>query len=349
MSNCTDQRRPLVSVLMAARNGAGYVVEALESILNQDDVSLEFLIADDGSTDATEEVLRITAARDSRIRLFRHSTAAGLTQRLNEMLPESKGEFIARMDADDVSLPGRLTVQVARLRRDPGVGVLGTWVRKIDVSGQAMTEHCYPDSHTWICEQLSAGRNPFTHGSLIMRRGLLLSLNRPVWRFQFGQDYDVSLRLMDRTRLGIVPEVLYLHRLHSASMCSVATYLRPQIVKLALQLHADRRSGRPERDWCALESTVLESRLDQQSHLIDSYGAARRELFAGRLPAARLLLREAAQHPRLRAKASLMLALAALPMASSLLGALMSVSARRNPLAQYIREVETSCDHAAQS
>ena len=334
---------PLVSVLMAARDCASYVEEAVESVLAQEDVRFELLISDDGSADATGEILRAWVTREPRMRLFTNPTPVGLTQCLNAMLPKSRGTYIARMDADDASLPGRFAAQLAYLRRVPEVGILGTWVREIDADGHPLHDLCYPDCHEWITEQLSAGRNPLTHGSLMIRRDLLVSLAPPAWRFRYGQDNDLNLRLMDRTCFGIVPAVLYVRRLHSGSMCSASTYLRPQIKKLALQLHADRRCGRPERDWSTLERRMLESaRQEEQAHLMEAYSAARRQLLGGDVANARLLWGQAAQHPKLRLKANLMLFLATLPFATLLVRTLLKVAALRDPMRRYVQQVDTT-------
>jgi hypothetical protein len=126
-------------------------------------------------------------------------------------------------------------------------------------------------------------------------------------------------------------------------MCSAATYLRPHIVRLALQLHGERRSRQPESDWSTLERQLLSStQEDKQADLIEKYRTARGAVLAGRLPTARALLREAAVHPGLQRKARLMLALTALPLAPQFLAGLLRLSARRDPFARYVRELTTA-------
>lgn len=114
---------PLVSIIMSACNAAPFVREALESMLDQTESDFELLIADDSSEDDTLKA--ITDVRDPRIFLHQNEKRIGLTATLNKLLPLARGEFIARMDADDVSYPGRLAAQVALMRECPDVWVCG--------------------------------------------------------------------------------------------------------------------------------------------------------------------------------------------------------------------------------
>src|SRR5688500_18462732 len=109
---------PTVSVLMSVYNGENYLVPAVESILAQTFANFEFIIIDDGSKDASSKLLAPYVARDPRI----HFTARenkGLTKTLNEAYRKARGKYLARMDCDDVALPGRLAAQVARMDAQP--------------------------------------------------------------------------------------------------------------------------------------------------------------------------------------------------------------------------------------
>ena len=98
---------PVISVVMSVHNGEKYLREAVESILNQTFRDFEFIIIDDGSTDGSKTILEEYAAKDSRIRLVVPWENRGLTKSLNDGLALARGEFIARMDADDIALPQR--------------------------------------------------------------------------------------------------------------------------------------------------------------------------------------------------------------------------------------------------
>src|SRR5438045_8388133 len=113
-----------VSVLMSVYNGQEFLCEAIESVSTQSYRDFEFLIIDDGSTDGTPEILRKYAAADERIRVHRHENR-GRAESLNVGIELARGEYIARMDADDVALPERLRQQLEFLEGHPDVGLLG--------------------------------------------------------------------------------------------------------------------------------------------------------------------------------------------------------------------------------
>jgi glycosyltransferase involved in cell wall biosynthesis len=125
---------PKVSVVMSVYNGEKYLCEAIDSILNQTFENFEFLIVNDGSTDRTLEILQ--SYRDPRIKVINNERNIGLTASLNKGLKIAKGEYVARMDADDVSFPHRLEQQKAFLDRNPRVAMVGSWAEVIDESGK---------------------------------------------------------------------------------------------------------------------------------------------------------------------------------------------------------------------
>ena len=126
---------PLISVIMPVFNAARYLSKAVDSVLAQTLGDFEFIIIDDGSTDASETILRKYAEQDSRIRLTRRPNT-GYVVALNEGLAQACGEFIARMDADDVCLPKRFERQAQFLREHPDVVLVGGRVEIIDEGGR---------------------------------------------------------------------------------------------------------------------------------------------------------------------------------------------------------------------
>src|SRR5262249_45977834 len=137
---------PLISVCMPVHNAERFVGEAVESILGQTLRDFEFLIIDDGSTDGSTRILRDSAARDPRIRLTCRSNR-GLVATLNELVDQARGEFIARMDADDIALPDRFLRQVDYLRRHPERVEGGAWVPVIDPAGDPPCLWVHGQSH----------------------------------------------------------------------------------------------------------------------------------------------------------------------------------------------------------
>jgi len=117
-------KEPKVTVLMPVYNGEKYLNEAIDSILGQTFKDFKFLIINDGSTDGTADILK--SYKDSRIKVTNNEKNIGLTKSLNKGLKMAKSEYIARMDADDISLPTRLQKQVEFMDSHPKVGVCGT-------------------------------------------------------------------------------------------------------------------------------------------------------------------------------------------------------------------------------
>lgn len=208
---------PRISVVMSVCNGLAYLPEALRSVLDQSFRDFEFLITDDGSTDGSSACLEAFARQDARIRVLRQENA-GLTVSLNRMIALARGEFIARMDADDVSLPSRFARQLSYLERRPRCAVVGTGYAIMDEGG-------YPVGGTQPLDRsdrlrawlVSASGNPLCHGSTMIRQAALEGLD-PVYRWRYSQDFDLWLRLLERWEVGVVEEVLYRYREHATSV-----------------------------------------------------------------------------------------------------------------------------------
>src|SRR5207237_7493623 len=118
---------PRVSVLLPVWNGEAFLEQAMESILRQTLSSFELIVIDDGSTDRTAAIADEFASRDDRVRVLRRPHE-GLSATLNAGIAAARGEYVARMDADDISVPDRLQKQVAYLDAHPGSVALGTWI-----------------------------------------------------------------------------------------------------------------------------------------------------------------------------------------------------------------------------
>src|SRR5512135_1833139 len=140
---------PLISVCMPVYNAERYIARAVESILGQTFGDFEFLILDDGSTDGSLEILRRYANHDPRIRLTSRPNK-GLPPSLNELVDQARGEFIARMDADDVALPERFARQVEYLRAHPDCVLVGSRVQLVDPEGDPLCDWCTMQEHEAI-------------------------------------------------------------------------------------------------------------------------------------------------------------------------------------------------------
>lgn len=204
-----------VSIVMAVYNDAKYLGEATESILSQTFSDFEFLIIDDGSTDATPELLSGYNQQDERIQWYRFEHNRGLAAALNYGIHWASGEYIARMDADDISLPERLAVQVDYMDANPEIGICGAWVELIgNIEGQVWE---LPSKHDSIFAQMLFS-NALAHPSVVMRAQALKQHNLQYdEHVHYAQDYELWSRAIFRTKLANVPQILVQHRRHARS------------------------------------------------------------------------------------------------------------------------------------
>jgi glycosyltransferase involved in cell wall biosynthesis len=203
---------------MPVYNAERYVAEAIESILGQTLGDFEFLIIDDGSTDGSLRILEGYAASDPRIRLTSRENR-GLVATLNELIDQARGEFLARMDADDIALPERFHRQVDYLRAHPECVVVGCRVRLIDPDGDPLCDWFTEQPHKVIDTLLLRGEpvgSVLCHSSVLMRRDAVLAVGK-YREFAIGEELDLFLRLAESSRLAILPEVLLKYRHHEAS------------------------------------------------------------------------------------------------------------------------------------
>jgi len=194
---------------------ANYLNAAIASILQQSCRDFEFIIVDDGSDVATGDRLRMWADRDQRIRLHKLPANVGLTKALNAGLKLARGDYLARQDADDISGPHRLAAQFDFLASHPEVDAVGTNAVLIDVRGNKIGNmEIDPD-----LKELSR-RNLLVHGSMLFRRHVFDILGGYDERMRLSQDYELYLRMLRfySMKIGVLPEVHYRLRQHSASL-----------------------------------------------------------------------------------------------------------------------------------
>ncbi|MEO5346491.1 MAG: glycosyltransferase family 2 protein [Magnetococcus sp. YQC-9] len=204
---------PQVTVLTSVYNGARFLNEAVQSILDQSFTNFEFLILDDASTDATPGMLAAWAARDPRIRVVTNEGNLGLTRSLNKGIALARGGWIARHDADDRALPERLQHQLNFLDLHPEVGMLGCAAWFIDAAGVRQPAcRPVPTTHTRIAWELLF-TNPFFHSAMMVRRALLLD-TRYDESIRQAQDFELWGRLIRQTRAANLAKPLIELRRH---------------------------------------------------------------------------------------------------------------------------------------
>jgi glycosyltransferase involved in cell wall biosynthesis len=233
---------PPISVCMPVYNAERYVAQAVESILDQTFGDFEFLILDDASTDGSIEILRRYAARDPRIRLTSRPNR-GVARTLNELVDQARGEFLARMDADDLALPERFARQVAYLRTHPECVLVGSRVRLIDPEGDHLTDWCRLQEHEEIEAILLGGERStqISHPSVMMRRDAVLAVGK--YRPFALEDVDLFLRLAERGRIVNLPEVLLQYRIHANNVSKTASY-HSKIAREFVEIVRDARRRR---------------------------------------------------------------------------------------------------------
>jgi len=238
---------PSISVAMSVYNGERFLAAAIESVLAQSFSDFEFLILDDGSSDASRAIAAHYAARDPRIRLTARENR-GLVKSLNELLTIARAPLVARMDADDVSLPQRFARQVAFLTTRPDVGVLGTWTEDIDENDAVyhLDVPDHPVDHQQFVTAVDAGAPLLCHPAVMFRRDLVLSLGGYHPAFHHCEDLDLWLRLASVTQIANLPERLLRYRHYSQQVSS--RHATQQQVNAAISriAYAERRAGRPD-------------------------------------------------------------------------------------------------------
>lgn len=214
-------KSPLVSIVMPVFNALPWLTEAVESIVNQSYREIEFVIVDDGSSDGSVEVLQKFAAQDSRIELILHSSNSGVPAALNQGIAQCSGKYIARMDADDISAPQRIGLQVDHMERNPSCGVVGSWVYRMRQKGDQRIK-AFPERNDDL-KLLLMFECCFSHPTVLMRKSFLDRLSFVYdENFRSAQDYDLWSRLRDHCDFYCLQQPLLWYREHEASVSKQA-------------------------------------------------------------------------------------------------------------------------------
>jgi glycosyltransferase involved in cell wall biosynthesis len=244
---------PTVSVVMPVYNGRRYLTEAVQSILGQTFADFELIVVDDGSTDGSAEMAEAFARRDGRMRTLR-ADHGGVGRARNLGLAEARGEFIAPMDADDVSLPERLEREVAFLRRRADVVLVGSQVLLIDPDGRPIAPMGGLAADPAEIEALLLeGRCPIGHSSTMMRRAALLKIGGYPEN-KVCDDAPLFLRLTELGGVVNLPVVLSHYRQHFESVC----FRRPEVQAAEIAAYtaeARARRGLPAATAAAASAT----------------------------------------------------------------------------------------------
>lgn len=227
---------PKVSVILPVYNGERFVRESIESVLGQTFTDFELIIINDGSTDGTGEILN--SFTDPRIVLIERENR-GLVDTLNEGLSFAHGEYVARIDADDVMLPERLAKQVAYLDEHPKVAVLGGWAEIINGAGEVIGSYKYPPTGKGGLRAYILKHNPLIHPTVMYRRDAILRVGG-YRQYRHIEDYELWTRVLAKYRGANLPEIIIKYRVHGGSITSKHRY-QMLITGILIRLLALRR------------------------------------------------------------------------------------------------------------
>lgn len=236
--------QPQVSVIIPVWNGERHLKQAIESILGQDFVDFELIVIDDGSTDRSAEIVS-AFADEPRVMLHKQANA-GVVAARNAGLRLAKAEFVAFLDADDIALPGRLARQVAFLRANPEVAVIGTDITYFSDPKGVMHTQKFPFGAARVAVALETG-NPLAQPSVMLRKKMAIDAGGYREAFRYGaEDYDLWLRLSEKHPLDNLPEVLTLYRIHPDSLTHRRRHEQTMAALAAACAHRRRVAGRAD-------------------------------------------------------------------------------------------------------
>ena len=237
---------PAVSVVMSVFDSAPYLEAALRSILDQTGVDFEFVIVDDGSMDGSSDILAEHARQDHRIRLVRQNNQ-GLTRALIHGCQQARGEFIARQDSDDVSLPSRLSTLLQLIRSDENLAFVSSSAEVMGPQGETLLVHRRPASPAEAMRLLlSREAGPPGHGSVMFRRAAYERVGGYREAMYFAQDSDLWLRFAHVGGLAYSEEVLYRYRVSPESISGRLHPIKLAFAEVVTELHEARLAGREE-------------------------------------------------------------------------------------------------------
>jgi len=196
---------------MAVYNGGSYIYDAISSVLNQDFIDFEFIIIDDFSTDRTAEIIK--EFDDDRIKYYKNKGNIGQTKSLNIGIKKSISKYIARIDADDLFYPNKLSKQFNYMESHPEIAACGTGSVKINETGEKVGLRIPPVSHDEIISTMLY-RSPMIHVSIVIRRDCIISVDGYNEKYPICADYDLWFRLIcNNFKLANIPNTLTSHRL----------------------------------------------------------------------------------------------------------------------------------------
>jgi len=222
---------------MPVYNGEKFIGEAIKSVLNQKFKDYEYLIVEDKSTDQSLDIIREYKNKDSRITIIRNKSNLGIQKTLNKGIRLSQGEYIARIDCDDVwSSKNKLGKQVKFLEQNPNYGVVGTNIVSIDNSGKELNRIRYKEADSEIRKNLLLA-SQMAHPSVLIRKKALdeVGCYREDKKYKHAEDYELWLRIGTRYKLANLPDFFLKYRINPSGV-SLKNELSQRMASLRVTL-----------------------------------------------------------------------------------------------------------------
>lgn len=249
---------PCISVILPAYNVEHYIHDAVMSILNQTYYNLEIIIIDDGSTDDTFNILTELAEKDNRIKLYQNEQNFGLVRTLNKAISLVTGDYIARMDGDDISHPKRIDFLYNYLQEYPNVKLVGSQIRIIDENNNVTSQPNLPNSQKKIIKSAEFG-SPLLH-IWLCKKELYQKLHG--YREILGtEDYDFVLRTLSLGyQIANHPERLYDVRIRQGNTITSIGIKQQISANYCVELYKERKEKRTLHD--SYSETEIQRRLN---------------------------------------------------------------------------------------
>ena len=230
--------RPKISVVMAAYNAEKYLRESIDSLLTQTFIDFELIVVNDGSTDGTLAILE--SYGDERLRIINNAQNLGLPKSLNIGIKSARGEYIARQDADDMSLPQRLEKQYAYMQANPQIALLGSLSNYLDGADNKVPYEVEFLPAPTFADLMKSNR--FVHSAMMIRKTVLdkVGLYEAI---DWAEDYELWLRIAKHYEVRNLQEVLVLYREHDYQLTKQASVERISLYGLLIHRCAIDKSA----------------------------------------------------------------------------------------------------------
>lgn len=240
-SDMVSKHEPTVTVAIPVYNAELYLREALESVLSQSYEDFEVIVINDGSTDGSLAILREYEASDSRVRVISRDNM-GLITTLNEIIDNARGDYIARMDADDICMPDRFERQIKFLKENPQVVCVGSKTLLIDDRGYPICPFHESKDHLAADAANMAGKTSICHPTAMMRREAVIRVGGYHKKYKHAEDIDLWLRLAETGEIYSMGEILLKYRQHLDSIGYRETEAQLNSIRMAIEDAMVRRN-----------------------------------------------------------------------------------------------------------